>query len=116
MARPTKYTPETIAKLEEAIALGATYVLACGHAGITFETFSQWREHKVGFSDRIKAAEARGALGWLAKIEKAANDDNWQAAAWKLERRYPHDYGRIVQTKEVSGPDGKEIVFRVVHE
>ncbi len=27
-------------------------------------------------------------------IDKAAADGKWQAAAWKLERRYPSQYGR----------------------
>jgi hypothetical protein len=42
---------------------------------------------------------------WLARIEQAASE-HWQAAAWKLERRYPKDYGRSVQQHEVGGPDG----------
>jgi hypothetical protein len=46
-------------------------------------------------------------VGWLAKIEAAANEGAWQAAAWKLERRYPHEYGR--SAVEVSGRDGGAI-------
>ena len=42
-------------------------------------------------------------MGWLAKIEQAANQGHWQAAAWKLERRYPQEYGRTVQNVEHSG-------------
>jgi hypothetical protein len=30
----------------------------------------------------------------LEIIDKAAADGKWQAAAWKLERRYPTQYGR----------------------
>jgi hypothetical protein len=47
----------------------------------------------------------------LAKIEKAASDNNWAAAAWKLERRYPDVYGRTVQ--EHTGKDGKAIEHNV---
>lgn len=94
MGRRSKYTPETVKKLTDAIKLGATYELACGYAGISFETFRQWRDRKPAFLDAIKAAEGVAAVGWLAKIEKAASDGTWQAAAWKLERRYPEEYGR----------------------
>jgi transposase len=96
VARPSKYTPETVKKITDAIKLGATYELACGYAGITFETFNQWRKAKPEFSEAVKSAEGAAAVGWLARIEKAANDGTWQAAAWKLERRYPEQYGRQV--------------------
>ena len=105
--RRSKYTPETVDKLTQAIRLGATYRLACDYAGITEETFYQWRRSKSEFSDAIKEAEGKGALGWLAKIEQAASDGNWQAAAWKLERRYPDQYGR--NRVEITGPEGAPI-------
>ena len=45
----------------------------------------------------------------VALIQKAAKD-NWQAAAWYLERRYPEDYGRREQHKlEHTGPRGGPI-------
>lgn len=53
--------------------------------------------------DAVEKAEAEAVVGWLAKIEQAANAGTWQAAAWKLERRYPRTYGRSVQ--EVVGAD-----------
>lgn len=111
MARPTKYTPQTVKKITDALRMGATYELACGYAGISFETFSQWREKKPEFLEAVKEAEGAAAVGWLAKIEKAANDGEWQAAAWKLERRYPEMYGRKVNDNRNthSGPGGGPI-------
>jgi transposase len=97
MGRKSKYTPETVKKLTDAIKLGATYELACGYAGITYETLRVWLATKPAFSEALKEAEGAAAVGWLARIEKAAQDGTWQAAAWKLERRYPADYGRTVQ-------------------
>lgn len=106
MARPTKYTPQTIKRITDAIRMGATYELACGYAGISFETFCQWRDKKPEFLEVIKEAEGAAAVGWLAKIEKAASEGEWQAAAWKLERRYPEMYGRKVNDNrnQHSGP------------
>lgn len=96
MARPTKYTPETVKLITDAIRLGATFRIACDYAGISEDTFALWRKRYPDFADAVKGAEGKGAIGWLAKIEAAANEGTWQAAAWKLERRYPHEYGKTV--------------------
>lgn len=96
MGRPTKYTPETAKKILEAIRVGTTFRLACAYGGITEETFSQWRKKYPEFSESVKEAVGTAAVSWLAKIEKAASDGTWQAAAWKLERLYPREYGRQV--------------------
>lgn len=115
MARKSKYTDETVAKVVKAIKLGATYELAANYAGISYELLRQWMHEKVAFLVAIKAAEGEAALGWLTKIQEAANDGDWHAAAWKLERRYPEAYGRTVQSQQVnakhehSGPNGAPI-------
>lgn len=96
MARRTKYTPETVKKITDAIKLGATYELACGYAGITFETFNQWRRHKSEFSEAVQGAEGGGAVQCLLRIQQAANSGEWRAAAWILEHRHPEQYGRQV--------------------
>lgn len=112
MARPTKFTAETTKKLIEAISVGATYEHACGYAGVHYDTFNEWMKRgaaaKSGpyseFSVAIKEAEAKAVIKWSALIDKAATNGEWQAAAWKLERRYPHIYGKRVQ--EITGNIG----------
>jgi|GEM_PF-2083673 transposase len=100
-------------KILTALAKGATYTLACGYAGIAYQTFRDWMkkgeplahlfEEQIEFHpDRIyyefycdvKRVESYAALKWLEKIDNAA-DVHWQAAAWKLERRHPSEYGRV---------------------
>ena len=113
--RRSKYTPETVDKLTQAIRLGATYVLACNYAGISQETFSQWRNTKPEFSEAITQAEGDAAIKWLALIEKHAQEQP-QWAAWKLERRYPEMYGRqrVEMTGAEGGPIATEITIRQV--
>lgn len=109
--RPTKLTPATTERLVQAISVGATYEHACGFAGIDYDTFNRWMKQGAAarsgtffeFYGTIKKAEAQAVVKWSALIDKAANDGEWQAAAWKLERRYPHIYGRRVQETEHSG-------------
>jgi transposase-like protein len=105
MGRPRKDTDATLRKLCQALTLGATYDLACKYAGIAPSTLRQWRATADGAPPdtpghqllaRLEAAEGQAALRWLRQIEQAAKDGAWQAAAWKLERRYPEQYGRHV--------------------
>jgi hypothetical protein len=105
-------------KLVRAILVGATYDLAARFAGISHDTFLKWRKQaetaKPGtplavLRDRLREVEGQAAIGWLAKIEMAASQGNWQAAAWKLERRYPEEYGREpVKKVALTTPDGEQ--------
>lgn len=113
MGRPSKLTPEAQQRIAQAIEVGATYKLAAQYGGVHYDTFNRWmhagEQAKSGryfeFYEAIKSAEARAVIKWLALIDKAAAD-TWQAAAWKLERRYPQDYGRTVVQNEITGRDG----------
>jgi hypothetical protein len=117
--RRTKLTPQVQQRLVRAIGKGATYKLAALYAGIGETTFKDWRKRGeeeesgiyVDFVAAIEAAEGRAAYRSLSLISKAAID-TWQAGAWLLERRYPHEYGRTVQSRELSGPDGGPIVVK----
>lgn len=111
MAATTKWTQERGGRVLEAIGVGATYELAAAFAGVSEDTLSRWRKGRSGapaeFAEHVRLAEGRASIGWLAKIEREANNGDWRAAAWKLERRYPQDYGKTVQ--ELQGKDGGSI-------
>lgn len=108
MARSYKRTPEVEKRIYDALRLGATYKLAAQYACIDHATLYRWLEKDATFATKVKEAEGAATVGWLAKIEKAASDGNWQAAAWKLERRYPDDFGRRERV-EHTGADGGPI-------
>lgn len=95
--RPTKRTPSAQERILAAIRLGATYELAAKAGGITYDTFAEWRKNIPEFSEAVNTAEADACQKWLKQIDSAASKGAWQAAAWKLERRYPHMYGKTVQ-------------------
>jgi transposase len=134
--RPTKLTPERQRKIIQALSVGATYDLASKFAGISYMSFNNWRQRGeaeikrregnvkpdtkqwikeqpfVDFFYAVKEAEGAAAVKWLAKIEAAANEQ-WQAAAWKLERRYPGEYGRT--RVEHSGPNNGPIEYKFTY-
>ena len=106
-----------IEKLEQAILIGATYDLAAKYAGISEKTFKHWRDKAetaaegtplAQLRERLRQAEGRAAIGWLAKIERVANEGDWKACAWKLERRYPETYGRTFNKVALTSPDGTQ--------
>ena len=108
---PSKYRPDIVAKITDALAVHATHKLAAAYAGIDDSTFCAWLLKHPAFRDAVREAEGRAGVKCLAIIHKAAPDD-WHAAAWLQERRYPDQYGRTVQTQEHTGKDGGEIVIR----
>ena len=87
MGRPTKYSDETVEKVCEGIRIGLTYELAAGYAGISLETFRQWREKKPAFLAAVSEAEAEGAAESMQHILDARRTD-WRSAAWIMEHRH----------------------------
>ena len=101
IGRPTKLTPEIHDLIVKAVTLGSTYLLASQSAGITYKTFREWMLRGEAdespfsdFSNAIEKAKGDRVSTWLQHIENAAEKGTWTAAAWKLERIYPDDFGK----------------------
>lgn len=105
-------------RLIEAIKRGATNELAARYASISPATLYNWlataEQQESGkyveFSQKFYEAKGKAAYKWLGMIDDAM-PTNWQAAAWKLERTYPTQYGKTVQSVEVSGAGGGPITI-----
>lgn len=135
--RPSKLTPEVQEIIVTAVRHGLYYEDAANMAGVTYDSLNNWRKRGEAENERrandrvkentalwereepyfqffnaIKRAEGAALFGWMQKIEKAA-DEQWQAAAWKAERRYPERYGR--QRLEHTTPDGQPLVNQTVN-
>lgn len=100
IGRPTKCTPKAIARIAKVLALGGTINSACRAGGIDTASYYSWlrrgeegEEPFVGFLHAVKESQAVAEHKALSVINEAMLDQ-WQAAAWLLERRYPDDYGR----------------------
>ncbi len=103
--QPTKLNPEITLRIVSYIRAGAYIETAAQAAGIHKDTFYEWlktaSKHRTAqkvteytqFSDAIEKAAAESELSDLTHIGRAA-PSNWQAAAWRLERKHPEKYGR----------------------
>lgn len=119
--QPTKLKPEIQKAILAALSMGAYRAQACAHANIDPSTFYRWmnwgeENYKPvyrNFYNAIKKAEADGEVKDLAYIEQAAQAGTWQAAAWRLERKYPDRWGRRVAH---TGPDGGPVRLQLTAE
>lgn len=129
--RPSKLTPEIQEEILRVIKSGNYIETACAYVGINKTTFYDWlkkgaREKErvaqnprarvrkdlqkyVDFSNAVDKALAQAEIRDVAIIGKAA-EENWQAAAWRLERKFPDRWGRKEKySLEHSGKDGGPI-------
>jgi transposase len=94
--RPSKYTPERVKRITDALAAGNSRKAAAAYGGITDDTLNAWVRNYSDFSDAVKSAEAQAEVGHVANIAQAARSGTWQASAWWLERRRRDEWGRRV--------------------
>jgi len=63
---------------------------------------------KYKFYQSIKKAEAKAVARNVALIQRAAQEGNWQAAAWWLERKFPSEWGKKDKL-DIGADDGLRI-------
>lgn len=112
MGRPTKYNKQRHKKICEYVARGLSREKAARLAGIGTETLYDWMRHKPDFSEDIKKSDVEWELKALENIDQAADDGYWQAAAWKLERKFPDEYGRRLRVDRTVDTDPRRFVPR----
>lgn len=130
IGRKTKLTEKMIEEIAKHIELGMINKDVAQLVGISETTFYNWMNEGENSKDdnnifrkfylKVKEAEAKAIKRNLAIIQRAANEGNWQAAAWFLERKRPEDWGRkdrvninaddgiIIKVEKVEGREEKE--------
>ena len=121
--RKSKLDSERQKKLLAAIRHGNDKKVACVLAGISEATLYRWLEQskKRGaraelreFRESLERAEAEAEVIKVGRINQAADNGRWQAAAWWLERKHPERWGQQTKIKtEVSGPNGEPISISI---
>jgi hypothetical protein len=105
MAQKSKLTPELQEKLLNLLRRGNYIETAAACVGIHKDTFYAWMKRGsrgdkrfAAFVEAVHRAMAESEAMDLAIIQRASANQ-WQAAAWRLERRFPEKYGRRDATK-----------------
>jgi len=111
MGRPIKLTPDLQARIVAFLGAGAYVETAAAAAGVSKQTLYNWlsrgadgEEPFEAFLDAVEKAQGEADIRDLKTIRDAANGGVWQAAAWRLERRHPEQWGR--RRVEMTGADG----------
>lgn len=135
MARPTKLNFDTQNKIITAIRAGNYIETAAAYAGVNKSTLYEWlkrgeREKQrvaensryrirksekpyVEFSNAVEKALAEAEIRDVAIIAKAAQEQ-WQAAAWRLERKFPDRWGRKDKVDLSADKDGFKVIVEYV--
>lgn len=117
VGRKTKLNENLIQEAEKLIRLGNYTTVVTQYLGIHQSTWYNWmqegEEAKTGlkreFFERIKKAESFAEIKNVQQIQKAS-EDNWQASAWYLERKFPERWGKKDKySLEHTGKDGDPI-------
>jgi len=130
----SKYTPERVEKLLEALKNLKGRYGACKEAGITYATFLSWQKKYPEFADMVKEADEESTESAksvaILSIFRAMETD-WKAAAWWLERNFQDKYSlrwkteynsgmqvtfedavRIIRNKDIFPQDKKQVIMR----
>lgn len=110
-----KYSEDLTAQLCKMLSDGYGRVAAVKAVGIHYQTFLDWMrdERKPEFSEAIKKAEYCGK-DFIKDVckRRIIEDENWQSAAWWLERNYPEEFGKRQAIEHSGKVDNGGIIIK----
>ena len=107
--RPPLFTTERASRVLDAVRRGLTYRLAASYAGISYSTLNRWRlagqdrddnSEICQFWKALEEANGEAAYRLAGLVNDAADEGDWKAAGWILERRFPRDWGRAASQEK----------------
>ncbi len=90
----TLLTKDVADDLQEKILRGLTEEQACNLCGVNYGIYSEWLARYPLFKEFIRRVKAQVEFDTLEHIKEAMEGGSWQSAAWFLERKWPHRYGK----------------------
>jgi hypothetical protein len=91
VGRPTKMTPETVTKLEQAFAIDCSVEEACTYAEISRNTFYEWLKRNPEYQDRIDELRQMPLLKARQTVVNSLTDPNH--AFRYLEKKRRKEFG-----------------------
>lgn len=92
-----KEAAEIAEKMGDALSRGLTFEQACIYVSVSPIEVRKYAESHPEFFTALNESEMQFSMYLIDKIMRHAGD-NWKAAAWLLERKYPEKWG---ETKSV---------------
>lgn len=105
--RPTKMTPATLAKLENAYSQGFTDVDACILAEIDVTTLHRYCKKNPGFAKKKEALKRRPFLKSVVGINKLIEIEDPTTIRWYAERKGKEEFSL---RNELTAADGKNLI------
>lgn len=107
--QPSKYQPDVVKRILDALKNGATLKVAAQIGGIAYDRLNEWRHMHPEFNAAVEDARASCLKDCLGYVKGGAKDQP-RLATWLLEKLAPTEYGRQVGIT-LSNPDGTQIDF-----
>ena len=102
--RKSKYTPELVKDIKKLLEQGHTDKTVYNYVGIHADTFYAWIRENPEFSAIITKAREKAKVFLQARVLKASDED-WRAASWLMEHRYPKEYAIKTQLEHTGSVD-----------
>ena len=107
--KPTVFTPETLKKLEEAFAIGATDSEACFYADVSTSAFYEYQNRTEWYLERKNALKEKPILKARQEVVKWL-DGNAEFALKYLERKRKSEFSL---RQEIEARVEWEVTFKI---
>ena len=110
----TKYCAEIVDAICDGLVAGLSIKAVCGIVNISEQTYYNWMEKYPDFNEAVNSTRPAFEAQMLEIIKQQAHDD-WRAAAWILDRRYPREWGAHKELDlNINKTDGTEQVLSFI--
>ena len=87
-----KKSPELLAEILQTIREGQPITRAARLCGVNPDSVHRWRQEDPDFNEAVEEAVEFQVAVLTRKVDQASDTD-WKAAAWRLERLRPDEFG-----------------------
>lgn len=102
---PTLYTPKVVTDILAALGVGNFITTACQYAGVTSQSFYEWKSRYPDFADAAEKAMAASEVALVTVWRQQANGGDWRAARDLLGRRWPERWAERHHLTHAGDPD-----------
>lgn len=118
MGAHKKNTEDRLELILSNLREGMSRQAACTQAGIGRSTLWRWCDEDAELSQRVDEAIDFSEAVLLAELKELGRaKQDWRAAAWILERRFPDRYGSKRDTEiTINKSDGSDVVVSMIEQ